>query len=339
MKSALLKQTGVISDLKKNLVTEEIEIPGISEEDVLIKIIASSLNRRDYYITKGLYSKIKLPVVLGSDCCGEIYLKGKNTSGFSTGDSVIINPGMNWGDNENFQSKDFRILGMPDNGTLAEYISINQKYVYQKPSHLTFDEAASIPLAGVTAFRALFKKGEVKKNENVLITGIGGGVATFAMLFAIAAGANVFVTSSVDEKIKKAISFGAKGGANYKNKYWDEEIMELAERSIDVIIDSAGGEGYSKFPGLINYGGRIISYGAITGSAPDVSLHKVYWKQLKLMGSTMGSDKDFSEMIDFINMHTVIPIIDTAFSLENVCDAFKRMDESDQFGKIVIQID
>lgn len=336
MKAAVLKQTGHSEHLSENISIEEIPLPVINDDEVLIKIHSASLNHRDLYIAEGLYSKIKLPVVLGSDGAGVVHSKGKNVKHLETGDEVIINPGMNWGENENFQSKDFKILGMPDNGTLAEYVKVNKNYVHKKPSHLTFEEASSFPVAGVTAFRSLFNKAEITNSDHVLITGIGGGVATFALVFAIKAGANVFVTSGHDSKIEKAISFGAKGGVSNKSDDWDKKIHKLTEYNINVVIDGTGGENIGKCVDICNYGARIVCYGASSGSAKELSMHKVYWKQLKLMGSTMGSPKDFEDMINFINEHKVKPVIDKIFDLAEVHKAFERMSSSAQFGKIIV---
>lgn len=336
MKAVLLKNTDK-DKLSDNLVIEDIPKPEINDDEILIKVVSASVNHRDVYISEGAYSKINLPVVLGSDCSGIVGSVGTGVKKFKPGDEVIINPGMNWGVNENFQSREFKILGMPDNGTFAEFVKINQVYVWPKPSHLNFTQASAFPLAGITAYRALFKKAKLKKSENILITGIGGGVATLAMMFAISTGAHVFVTSGSDAKIKIAVSIGAKAGVNYNDNDWDKKINLHAGNKIDVIIDGTGSSNISKAVELCSYGGRIVSYGATLGSADNFSLHRVYWKQLKLYGSTMGSQKDFSEMLEFINAHKVVPVIDKVFSLENICDAFKRMGHSEQFGKIIIE--
>ncbi|MEO8664319.1 MAG: zinc-binding dehydrogenase [Ignavibacteria bacterium] len=336
MKAAVLIQTGDSGQLEKNLVVKDIPVPEISADEVLVNIKSASLNHRDLWIAKGMYSKIDLPVVLGSDGAGIIHNKGVNVKGLEAGDEVMINPGMNWGNDENFQSKDFRILGMPDNGTLTQFIKVHHRYVHKKPAHLNFEQASAIPLAGVTAYRALFKKAGINKSDNILITGIGGGVASMALTFALKTGAKVFVTSGDDTKIAKAISLGAAGGVNYKKIDWDKQLIELSGNKINVIIDGSGGASYTNYLDLISYGGRIVCYGATLGSVPQFNLHRLYWKQIKLMGSTMGSSKDFEEMIKFIDEKKVVPVIDEVFPIQNVSEAFKKMDEGKQFGKIVV---
>ncbi|MBK8550184.1 MAG: zinc-binding dehydrogenase [Ignavibacteria bacterium] len=328
MKAALLKQTGNAGDMKKNLVIEDIPVPEITDNQVLINIKFASLNHRDLWIAKGAYSKIRLPVVLGSDGAGIIHSKGSKVTSFEIGDEVIMNPGFNWGDNENYQSKDFKILGMPDNGTLAEYVAVNKSYVYKKPVHLDLMQSSAIPLTGITAYCALFKKLKLSRNDTLLITGIGGGVSTFALVYALSLGVTVFVTSSSDDKIQKAISLGAKGGVNYTNENWDKEMIELSGNKINTVIDGAGSDTFLKCIDIINYGGRIVCYGATNGNVINFPMARLFWKQLKIFGSTMGPPGDFSEMMKFINDHKVIPVIDKVFKLEDISKAFERMNET-----------
>ena len=338
MKAVLLKKTGSPEEFKDNILTEDVFVPCIKEDEVLINIKFAALNHRDVWIAKGDYPKINLPVILGSDCAGLVHSKGSAVTAFNTGDEVIINPGFNWGTSESFQSKDFKILGMPDNGTLAEFVAVNQSYVYNKPSHLNFLQSSGIPLTGVTAYRALFKKADLKNDDNILIPGIGGGVSSSALVFAVSIGANVFVTSGSEDKIKKAVTLGAKGGVNYKNDNWDKEILEMSGNNINVVIDGEGGDTFSKCIELINYGGRIVCYGSTSGKTGSIPMARLFWKQLKIFGSTMGSPDDFAEMIKFINANKIIPVIDEIFPLENISEAFLRMNYGKQFGKIVVAV-
>jgi len=250
---------------------------------------------------------------------------------------VLINPGLFWGDNEEYQSREFRILGMPDNGTFAEFVKSDYRNVYLKPRYLSYEEASAIPLAGVTAFRAVSVKAKIKADENVLITGIGGGVASFALMFTLSLGANVFVTSSDDNKIKKAISLGARYGVNYSKENYPEEIYEMANRKIDVVITGTGGRDISKYADMCSAGGRIVCYGATFGNANDLSMHKIYWKQLKLLGTTMGSPKDFSEMLNYMENKKLKPVIDSEYCLSNIIPAFQKMNDGHQFGKIIFR--
>ncbi len=338
MKAALLKKTGPPEEFRNNIIVEDIPVPDIKDKEVLIKIKFAALNHRDVWIAKGAYPKINFPVVPGSDCSGIVHSAGSEVSYYKPGDEVIINPGFSWGNNENYQSKEFKILGMPDNGTLAEFVAADQSYVYKKPGHLNFKLASGIPLTGVTAYRALFKKGLLKKDDHLLIPGIGGGVSSSALVFAVSIGANVYVTSGSDDKIKRAVSLGAKGGANYKNENWDKEILELSGNNINVVIDGEGGDTFSKCIELLSYGGRIVCYGSSSGRTSSIPMARLFWKQLKIFGSTMGSPDDFAEMINFMNDKKIIPVIDEVFPLENVSEAFLKLNDGRQFGKIVVEV-
>lgn len=337
MKAVLLTKTSE-NNLTGLFEVADIPTPGIKPNQVLIRLSHASLNHRDLYIAQGKYSKIKLPVVPCSDGAGVIMKKGNNVNEFSEGEEVVFNPGIEWGSDENFQSKDFRILGMPDSGTLSEYIAVDKLRVYRKPFHLEQLQAAAIPLCGVTAYRALYKKADLKKGDNILITGIGGGVSSMALAFAVSSGANVFVTSGNEDKIRRAIDSGAKGGVNYKNENWDKELLELSENKIDVILDSSGGDTFSKAVEVCSYGGRIVTYGATNAGAKNLNLHRLYWKQLKIYGSTMGSDNDFAGMINFVNENKIQPVLDEVFTPDRVVEAFERMEKSEQFGKIIVSI-
>lgn len=337
MKAVLLKQTGEIGKLRDNLVIDDIPVPEINDNQVLVKIKYAALNHRDLWITKGLYAGIKLPVVPGSDCSGIIESVGKNAGEFSAGDEIIINPAINFGPDENFQSRDFKILGLPDNGTLAEYIAIDKTGVYEKPAHLDMIQASAVPLAGLTAYRAVFVRGKIEKDYNVLITGIGGGVSAFALLFAVSIGANVFVTSGSDNKLDKALELGAKGGINYKNDNWDKEINSLCS-GIDLAVDGTGGETLSKCLNVLKPGGKIVNYGATTGIIKNLDTRKIFWKQASILGTTMGSDSDFKNMVHYINDRKIIPVVDKVFEMNDAVSAFLRMHKSEQLGKIIVSI-
>lgn len=338
MRAAVLHKLGDISELKNNLLVEDFPAPEIDSDEVLVKIKASALNHRDLWITKGLYSKIKLPVILGSDCAGIVDKCGSSVTNVKPGDEVIIDPSLEWGNSEEHQSTSYKILGLPDNGTLAEYVKVSASNIYQKPSHLGFEKAAALPLVGITAYRAVVIKANVTKGDNVLITGIGGGVAVMTMLYCLALGANVYVTSGSDEKIDRAVKLGAKDGANYKDTGWAEKIKQISNGKLDAVIDGSGGDTIAKSLDIISYGGKIISYGATNGPVENFDLRRVFWKQLQILGSTMGSPKDFSAMLNFVNEHKVVPIVDEVFDLDHIVPAFQKMNNSDQFGKIVIKV-
>jgi len=205
------------------------------------------------------------------------------------------------------------LLVLPDDGTFAEYVKTRVEYLHHKPAHLDWEHAAALPLAGLTAFRALFTKGRAKKGDKVLIVGVGSGTGTFALQYAVAAGCEVFVTSGTGEKIEQARQLGANAGVSYKALDWAEELQHLAG-GFDVIIDSALGEGFTKIPDLCNPGARIVTFGATAGDISALNGRKFYWKQLQLLGTTMGSPQDFTAMLTFVDEHKIEPVIDEVFA-------------------------
>jgi NADPH:quinone reductase-like Zn-dependent oxidoreductase len=226
---------------------------------------------------------------------------------------------------------------MPDDGTFAEAVAVPVEQLFPKPGHLSWSEAAALPLAGLTAYRALFSQGGLKGGEKLLITGVGGGVATLALQLAVAVGANVWVTSSSPSKIEYAVALGAKGGFLYTDEGWSEDVSNTVGAP-DLILDSAGGEGYAVLVQLAAQGGRIVNYGATAGVPEKLDLFKVYWRQLRLIGSTMGSRDDFAAMLELVAKHEVKPVVDRAMPLADGAAAIERMRRSPQFGKMVLEI-
>ncbi len=339
MKAVVLHGTGPIEELSEKLRLDDVPEPVAQKGEIVVKVKYSSLNRRDLWITKGMYSGIELPVIPGSDCAGKIHSVCDELTPFKCGDDVVIDPSLNWDENELHQPPKVSILGMPVNGTFAEFVKVPARKIHLKPDHLSFREASALPLAGVTAYRALTVKGRLSAGENVLITGIGGGVAALAMQFALAMGANVFVTSGSEDKISMALNIGAKAGALYSDIGWQKEILRQCDSKLDLIIDGTCGDTFPKLLETVSYGGRIVLYGSTLGVANTVNLHRVFWKQLSVIGSTMGSPLDFRNMLKFVEELKIIPTIDCEFDLENCQQAFVKMNNSEQFGKIVLRVE
>ena len=331
----------VITDKNTPLVVQELADLKAGPGEAIVRIHAASLNHRDVWIQKGQYSGLKYPIVPGSDGAGVVVeaVKDQNASTLEdwTGKEVIINPSLLWGQTSAYQDqKTFRILGLPDNGTLAEYVKVPIGNLVEKPAHLSFEEAAALPLAGVTAYRAAMTRARVQAGEKVLITGIGGGVALFAFQFALAAGALIYVTSGRDEKLDKATAMGATGAVNYNKADWVHRLREQAG-DFDVTIDGAGGDGINDLLDLAAPGSRIVLYGATRGNPSNLVARRIFWKQLNVLGSTMGSPADWTGLVDFVGLHKVTPGVSGVFSLEQGSDAFALMERGGQFGKIVLK--
>lgn len=335
MKAITLKQIGG----PENLQYETVPQPVVGEGEVLIKLKYAALNRRDVWITYGKYPQIKLPAILGSDGAGIVVETAPNVKSIKQGDHVVINPSLNWGDDINHYSDQHTVLGMPKDGTYAQYITVPEENVFQKPAYLKWEEAAAIPLACLTAYRALFTRGNVQAGDNVFIPGIGGGVALFALQMAVAKGANVFVSSSTNRKLSKAHEIGAKGGVNYLDDNWVEELIELSDGGADVIIDSIGGSYFNDFIKIARPNGRIVSFGATAGVVPRLVMPRIFFKHLQILGTTMGSPMEFEQMLKFMTEHEIKPVIDHIFPLEEAVTAQRWMEHGEGFGKIVLEID
>lgn len=321
----------------KNEAMQLLEVPDpvAAAGEAVVRVHAAALNHRDLWIQKGLYAGLKYPITLGSDGCGVVESVGAGVDAAWVGKRVIINPGLGWGDRTDTQAASFKILGLPDDGTLAERVKVEAIYLADAPAHLSDAQAAALPLAGLTAWRALFTRAGLKAGENVLVTGVGGGVALFALQFAVAAGAKVFVSSGSEAKIARAKELGASGGVNYRGEKWVEEAKALCPTGFNVIIDSAGGASFPRLIDLAAPGGRIAFFGATNGNPPEIDLRKMFWKQISLLGSTMGSPGEFAAMVKFVGEHGIVPLAETVFPLAEGNAAFAAMDRAEQFGKIV----
>lgn len=309
--------------------------PNPHQDEVVVNIKAAALNHRDEWSRKGLYPNLKNGVILGSDGAGIVDAVGSDQYSHWIGKEVIINPAINWGSSQLAQSKNFEILGMPRNGTLAEFVAIPVDRLHEKPVHLSWEEAGALPLAGLTAYRALVYQGQVKAGDKVLVTGIGGGVAQFAAQFAMALGAEVYASSSSEAKSERALAMGIKGVFDYKSDSWTQDALDKTG-GFDLIIDGAAGDTLNNLISVAKPGGKIVFYGATMGNPGKLEARKIFWNQLKIMGSTMGSDQDFAEMLDLVATRQIRPVIDQVFPLEQAIEAFDRMKAGAQFGKIVL---
>ncbi|MDX1477524.1 MAG: zinc-binding dehydrogenase [Saprospiraceae bacterium] len=303
-----------------------VDDPVAGADEVVVQLYAAALNRRDYWITQGKYPGLRFPAILGSDGAGTL-----------EGRAVVINPGLRWGDNQRVQSSAFRVLGMPDPGTFAQRIALPADHVYDKPAHLSWEEAAALPLAGLTAYRALFVQGMAQPGQRVLISGAGGGVALIAIQFALALGMEVWVTSGSDEKIGRAQGIGIAGGVNYRKDDWPDQLKQMAG-SFDLVIDSAGGDGFAALVSLVAPGGRLVTYGGSLGKVNKLSPQLIFWRQITIQGSTMGSQSDFRGMLNFVNQHQIRPVVDRVFDLVDGQAAIDYLARGEQFGKVVLNI-
>jgi NADPH:quinone reductase-like Zn-dependent oxidoreductase len=307
-------------------------------DEVLVELRAAALNRRDLWITLGKYGGIRFPAILGSDGAGVVKAAGGAKFSALVGSEVVINPSLAWGNNEAVQGESWRVLGMPDDGTFAEEICVPATHVHKKPAHLSWTEAAALPLAALTAYRALCVRGELRSAETVLIPGIGSGVSTMVLLLAHHLGARTVVTSSSAEKLERARELGADFGVNYRDSDWEQRITKwCGDRPLDLVIDGVGGETWQRCAALLRPGGRLVSYGATSGVA-TLDLRRLFWRHLDLRGSTMGSGRDFAEMLALVEAGKLRPVVDEVLPLAEAATALSRMEHNQHMGKIVLKV-
>jgi NADPH:quinone reductase-like Zn-dependent oxidoreductase len=322
--AALLREFGAPDVLRY----EEIPDPEPEPGEVVVELRAAALNRRDTFVRKGIY-EFPLPLVLGSDGAGVRR---------DTGEDVVILPSLRWGEREEAPGPDFQILGGPTNGTYAELVKAPAENVFPKPRRLSWEEAAAFPLAGLTAYRALFTRARVRDGETVLVLGAGSGVSTFALSLAHQAGARVFVTSSSAEKIERAKELGAEAGVDYTAGDWAEEVRGLAGgEGVDVVLDSVGATWPDSLR-CLRKGGRAVVFGATAGTKVELEVRPVYFGQFSLLGTTMGTAREFAGLLDAIDRGSWAPVIDSVRPLAEAAAAHERLESGRHFGKLVLTV-
>ncbi len=298
---------------------EDAPDPSPGEGDVLVRLRAAALNHIDLWIRKGQPSVPK-PFILGSDGAGERV---------DTGERVVINPGLKDG---------AHVLGEHRDGTNAELISLPEEYVHPIPDAMSFEDAAAFPLTFETAYRMLVTKAALQPGEWVLAWGIGGGVALASLAIAKALGAHVVATSSSDAKLERARELGADAVVNHADGDVATAIKEATDGGVDVVVEHVGEATWKSSLSVAKPGGRIVVCGATSGPNPQAQLHRVWWKQLTIYGSTMGTRDDFAGVLELVASGRARPVIDEVFALEEARAAHERMERAEQFGKIVLRI-
>ena len=331
-----LMQAAILDGVGQPLTVRQVADPTPSPGQAVVRLQAAALNHRDVWIQQGRYPGLKFPAILGSDGTGIVEAVARDGDRDWIGCAVVINPSLEWGSDPRVQGPDFRILGLPDNGTFAEAVAVPVTNLSARPAHLSAEQAAALPLTGLTAWRALFARGGLRAGESVLITGIGGGAALIALQFAVAAGARVHVTSGSAEKLGLARELGAAGGANYHDADWAARLREQGG-PFDLVVDSAMGASLNALIELARPGGRIVFYGATTGNPPAFEARKVFFRQIALLGTTMGSPTDFAAMIQLVATARIAPVVDTVHRLDQAEMALRRLADGAQFGKVVLR--
>ncbi|RAK95061.1 putative alcohol dehydrogenase [Aspergillus ibericus CBS 121593] len=335
------------------LTVQTLPQPTPQGREVLVKLSAASLNHRDVFLRQHLYPGVTFDVPMGADGTGTVIAAGEAVRDPQRwiGKRVVLNPGIGWKDSIDGPEdpKGYRILGgtkLYNKGTIQEFLAIDEEELEEVPEHLSDAEAASLPVTALTAWRALIKAGErnTTKGAAVLLTGIGGGVALMALKLAVARGADVYVTSSSEEKIQKAIELGAKGGVSYKEDKWDQKLLGMlptGKGAFDAIIDGAGGDSVDKAVKLLKAGGVLCVYGMTVAPQMPFSM-KAVLKNIDVRGCTMGSRKEFKEVIEFVKTHKIHPVVSRVLQTDlgdipAIDGIFQDMKDGKQFGKLVIE--
>jgi NADPH:quinone reductase-like Zn-dependent oxidoreductase len=304
-------------------------VPGTGQ--VLVRLRAASLNHLDLWVRKGLPSVPK-PRILGADGAGVVEALGEGVDGFDPGQRVVLNPGIAHGET-------ITVIGEHTDGTHAELIAVPATNVYPLPDDLSYEEAAAFPLVFETAYRMLVTRAHLEPGEWVLVWGIGGGVATAALAIAKALGANVLVTSSSDAKLARATQLGADAAVNHATGDVAEAVNEATEgRGVDLVVEHVGEATWKTSLQVVRVGGRVVVCGATSGPNPPAALHRIWWKQLTIYGSTMGTPDDFEGAYELVQSGRAKPIVDEVFPLAEARAAHERLEAGEQLGKIVLRI-
>jgi len=313
-------------------VLEEVADPVAGAGEVLVRVHASALNHLDVWIRKGLPSVPK-PRILGADGAGVVEALGEGVDGFEPGQRVVINPGIEAPDGS------IHVIGEHGDGTNAELIAVPATNVHPIPAGLSFAEAAAFPLVFETAYRMLVTRARLQPDEWVLVWGIGGGVATAALAIAKALGARTIVTSSSDAKLERARELGADVTINHADGDVKVAVREATDgHGADVVVEHVGEATWRTSLDVAAREGRIAVCGATSGPNPPAALHRVWWKQLTILGSTMGTRADFAGAYELVASGRALPVVDEIFPLDGIRAAHERLEAGEQLGKVVLAV-
>ena len=301
---------------------EDAPDPDPGPDDVLVDLRAASLNHLDIWIRRGMPSVPK-PRILGADGAGVIA---------GTDERVVINPGIDHGDGR------IVVVGEHTNGTHAERIAVPRSQLYPIPDGLTFEEAAAFPLVFETAYRMLATKAALAAGEWLLVWGIGSGVSTAALAIAKALDARVIVTSSSDAKLRRARELGADAAFNHDTEDVANAVKDLTGGGAHVVVDHVGAATWAKSLNAARPNARICVCGATTGANPPANLHRIWWKQLTVYGSTMGTRADFEAAYELVASGRAKPLVDEVYPLAEAAKAHERLERGEQLGKVVLRI-
>ncbi|MYL35178.1 zinc-binding dehydrogenase [Pontibacillus yanchengensis] len=313
---------------------QEMEDKSPNAGEVKVKLNYAGLNHRDLFVLER-HKESDPALIIGSDGAGIIEEVGEGVNTVSVGDEVVIDAALGWHKKSDAPPAGFQLIGLPGHGTFAEYITVPADNVEPKPEHLTWEEAGVLPLAGLTAYRALFTRAKVQSGDTVLLPGVGSGAVTYLLLFAKAIGARVIVTSRSEYKRNKALELGADLAIDSNEKDWERSLQN---ETVDIAIETVGAATFNKTLDQLRKGGTLVTFGASAGDQVTINIRKFFYGQYNLLGTTMGSHEEFKEMLQLVNKYNIKPVMDKVYPLSETTQAMQRLNESEQFGKIGIEI-
>lgn len=342
MRALTLTEHGGLDRLKVQDVPDR-QIQG--PHDVRIAVKAAALNHLDLFVLGGLPGiTLAFPHIVGTDAAGVVDRVGEAVTAFRPGDRVVVNPGISCGtcasclaDQDPF-CRSFGVLGEHSPGTAAEYLVVHERNVSRIGEHLSWTEAAALPLATLTAWRMLVTRAKLQAGETALIWGIGGGVSLAALQIAKHLGARVVATSSSDQKLALAKSLGADLTLNHGHQDVAKETRGLTKVGADVVVDSVGEKTWNQSLKALRPGGRLVTCGATSGPMVQIDIRKLFWFQWSILGSTMGSVGDFTAMMAVANQGKLKPVVDLVVPLDQGIRAYQRLERGEQLGKVVIEV-
>ena len=322
---------------------DDAETPKPGAGDVRIAVRAAAMNHLDLWVRRGLPFPIPMPHIGGSDIAGVVDAVGPGAGEIQTGTRVVVDPSLDydWYDGvssgPDLPSREFRIIGEHTQGGFAEFCVVPAANLLEIPETVSFETAAAASLAGVTAWRALMVRGELQAGERVLITGASGGVSTVAIQMALLAGAEVFAVTAGARNMDRIRDLGAHVVYDREQVDWGKEIFKDTEKEgVDLALDSVGEAIWPSCLRALGVGGRLVTFGATTGAAGDTEIRLVFWKQLSILGSTMGSPRDYRNAMNLVFQEKVKPVIHSVLPLAEARRAHEMLEAGEVFGKVVL---
>lgn len=322
---------------------QELETPEPGPGEVRVAVKAAAMNHLDLWIRRGLPMKITMPHIGGSDIAGVVESVGPGVVGIQTGARVVVNPSLSydWFDGapaaEGLPSPEFRIIGEHTQGGFAEYCVVPAENLVGIPDRVEFEVAAAASLVSVTAWRGLMTRGKLRAGESILVTGASGGVSTMAIQIARLAGARIYSVTSGAENVERVRELGADVVYDRYDGDWGKQLFRDTDKEgVDLVLDSVGEAIWEKCLRALKVGGRLVTYGATTGAAGATEIRLVFWKQLSILGSTMGSPGEYRRVMDLVFQGRIRPVIHAVLPLEEARRAHEILESGEAFGKVVV---